>query len=63
LAHRRIQPPRLLLLPARVLIHELLLALLLLLLPLLLLPVFALLALVFHLCRRLRPWRLRRDSD
>jgi hypothetical protein len=63
LAHRRIQTPRLLLLPARVLIHELLLALLLLLLPLLLLPILALLPLILHLLRRLRVSILRHASE
>jgi hypothetical protein len=48
------------LLPARVLIHELLLALLLLLLPLHLHPVFALLSLVFHLGRSLSVGRTDR---
>ena len=60
LALRRgsIQPPRLLLLPSRILVHDLLLPLLLLALLLLLARVLALLTLVLHLCRRLRPRKL-----
>src|SRR4051794_5175706 len=52
LAQGRVEPSRFLLLPPRVLIHYLLLALLLLLLALHLQPVFALLSFIFHLLWR-----------